>query len=670
MTQAPSANVAPRLSTDENGNFSGIFQIPGGRFRTGDRILRIDNRTVDSDPTTATTFAQGIFTASSLSTKSQSLNFGATVQAAAKSTVFTSVEQRNNVLIEQYSYTVDPVAQTFIIDQNTYPNGAFIKSIKVFFYSKPTGSASVPVRLFVVDTLNGYPSGQVLDGSLVVKTPQEINTSLTPHYLNSSTYTEFEFDAPLYIRSGNLYAFVLQTTSPDYVVHLAAQNGEALPSTVKALPTDPTPSTITKIGGSPYVGALFESQNGITWTADQTKNLMFTVENCIFNIAAQPTINFILPKKIPMRKMVDVDLDYANDANSMISTSGLFYSQDIAYDAVNITTTDFTPSDTQISYTYTPSLNSDYSLDTTRPVQPGKFATTMIDHIYFDDGKGSRVLDANSDNSFTLSATLVTTDKYVSPVIADDGVSIYAVKNMINNMAISNTNVTVTSGNVAGVTAVYTSAPAVTISAPTGFGGAQATATANIYPLGSGNYYVDKINITNQGSGYITTPTITIAANSGSVSATAKVAGETSSSGGNGWARYITKKVVLTPENDSADLRVYYTAYKPVGSSILVYYKILSRNDTEKFEDQNWQLMTEINAGSNSYSLNREDLREFVSAPGSAGTPDNYVTYTSTSGITYSNFSQFAIKIVLATSDSTRTPVIHDLRVLALPSGA
>ena len=670
MTQAPSANVAPRLSTDENGNFSGIFQIPGGRFRTGDRILRIDNRTVDSDPTTATTFAQGIFTASSLSTKSQSLNFGATVQAAAKSTVFTSVEQRNNVLIEQYSYTVDPVAQTFIIDQNTYPNGAFIKSIKVFFYSKPTGSASVPVRLFVVDTLNGYPSGQVLDGSLVVKTPQEINTSLTPHYLNSSTYTEFEFDAPLYIRSGNLYAFVLQTTSPDYVVHLAAQNGEALPSTVKALPTDPTPSTITKIGGSPYVGALFESQNGITWTADQTKNLMFTVENCIFNIAAQPTINFVLPKKIPMRKMVDVDLDYANDANSMISTSGLFYSQDIAYDAVNITTTDFTPSDTQISYTYTPSLNSDYSLDTTRPVQPGKFATTMIDHIYFDDGKGSRVLDANSNNSFTLSATLVTTDKYVSPVIADDGVSIYAVKNMINNMAISNTNVTVTSGNVAGVTAVYTSAPAVTISAPTGFGGAQATATANIYPLGSGNYYVDKINITNQGSGYITTPSITIAANSGSVSATAKVAGETSSSGGNGWARYITKKVVLTPENDSADLRVYYTAYKPVGSSILVYYKILSRNDTEKFEDQNWQLMTEINAGSNSYSLNREDLREFVSAPGSAGTPDNYVTYTSTSGITYSNFSQFAIKIVLATSDSTRTPVIHDLRVLALPSGA
>jgi hypothetical protein len=97
---------------------------------------------------------------------------------------------------------------------------------------------------------------------------------------------------------------------------------------------------------------------------------------------------------------------------------------------------------------------------------------------------------------------------------------------------------------------------------------------------------------------------------------------------------------------------------------------LLNRNDTQIFDDQNWQLMTEINAGSNSFSLNRDDLREYVSAPGTNGTPDNSISYTSTSGITYNNFSQFAIKIVLATSDSTRTPVLHDLRVLALPSGA
>ena len=671
MAQATTSQTVPNLSTDEHGNFTAIFQVPGGTFRTGDRLLRIDNRTTDTDQDSATTFAQGIFTASSLATKSQSLNFGGTVQAAAKSTVFTSVEQQNKVLINSYSYNLDPIAQTFIIDQGTYPNGAFIKSIKVFFKSKPTETSAPPVKLFVVDTLNGYPNGQVVDGTLVTKTSKEINVSDTPQYLDSSTYTEFAFDYPVYIRAGNLYAFILQTTSPDYVVWVAQQNQIAVPSSVKNLPSDTTPTVITKIGGSPYIGALFESQNGITWTADQTKNMMFTIENCVFSTTVNPTVNFVVPKKIPLRKMVGLDLDYANNANTITNTNGIFYGKDVPMDALNVTTTDYTPTGTTISYAYTPSLYSDYSVDETKNIQPGKYGTTMNDHIYFDDGKGSRVLNANSNSSFTLAATLATVDPYVTPIISDDGVSVFAIRYLINNMGIANTDVTVTSGNVANITAVYTSTPpAVTISAPTAVGGSQAYATANLVSNGSGGYVVDKINITTAGSGYISTPTVTIAANSGSKSATAVVSGETSSKGGNGWVRYITKKVVLTPENDSGDLRVYYTAYKPQGSNIYVYYKMLNRNDTASFDDQNWQLMTDISTGAATNSLSRDDLKEFVAAPGTGGVPDNSVEYTNASGVKYIQFSQFAIKIVLASSDTSKTPIIHDLRVLALPSGA
>ena len=675
MSQATSSQVVPSLSTDEYGNFSAIFEIPGGVFRTGERILRIDNRTTDTDPDSATTFAQAVFTASSIATKSVTLNFGGTIQAAAAGKVFSSVQQQQDVLIQQYNYTIDPVAQTFIIDQTRYPNGAFIKSIKVFFKSKPTGTSAPPVRLFMTDTLNGYPSGKVIDGSLVAKTSQEVKISNTPQYLDSTTYTEFEFDYPIYIRSGNLYAFILQTTSPDYVIWIASQNAIAVASSVKNLPTDATPTTITKIGGTPYIGSLFESQNGITWNADQTKQMMFIIDNCVFDTAASPSVQFVVPKKIPLRKMVVTDLDYANNANAIVNVNGNFFGQDTKVDAFNITTTDFEPSGTGLSYQYTATLYNSgigtYSTDTTRNVQPGKYATTMIDNIYLDDGRGPRVLDSNSTSSFTLTAQLTTTDKYVSPVISDDGLSVFAIRYTINNMSLANNNITVTSGNTFGVTAVYTSTPpAVTISAPTGIGGTQAYATANlVYNPATTGYYVDKINVTTAGSGYITTPTISIASN-GSVSATATIAGETSAKGGNGLARYITKKVVLTPENDSGDLRVYYTAYKPAGSQILVYYKILNRSDAEPFDNQNWQLMTDINAGSNSYSVSRDDLREFVAAPGTGNNPDNSISYTSTSGVTYNQFSQFAIKIVLASSDSARTPIIHDLRVLALPSGS
>jgi hypothetical protein len=475
----------------------------------------------------------------------------------------------------------------------------------------------------------------------------------------------------VFILSGNLFAFVLQTTTPDYTVWVAAQNSIAVPSSVKNLPTDSEPSVITKIGGSPYIGALFESQNGITWTADQTKNMMFTIDHCVFNTAVTPTVQYVVPKKIPLRKKMSNDLEYISNANTASNLDGTLYGEDLLVDAFNITTTDFIPTDTDLSYTYTPTLQSNYSVDLTRDVQPGKFGTTMQDHIYLDDGNGPRVLDANSNTSFVVTARLSSSDKNVSPVLSDDGLSVYAIKFSISNMEIANTDVLVTSGNTANITAVYTSTPpAVTISAPTAIGGQQAFATANLVSIGPSEFIVDKINITSGGSGYITTPTITIAANSGAISATAIVEGETSSSGGNGFAKYITKKVVLTPGNDSGDIRVYYTAYKPIGSSINVYYKIQNRNDTEKFEDQNWQIMTQIEGGSNTFSLSRDDLREFVQAPGVNNTPDNKISYTSTSGLNYDQFSQFAIKIVLATSDSTRTPILHDLRVLALPSGA
>jgi hypothetical protein len=671
ISQAGNLAQVPMLSTDEQGNFSGIFQVPANIFKTGDRLLRVDNRTTDFDPDSATSFAQGIFTASSLATKSQSLNFGATVQAAAKSTVFTSIQNRDNVLINQFSYTVDPVAQTFIIDKETYPNGAFIKSIKIFFRAKPTATNSPPVRMFITDTVNGYPDGQAIDGTLVVKTAQEVNTSSTPQYLDSSTYTEFIFDAPVYIRPNNLFAFVLQTTTPDYEIWIAAQNAIAVASSVKNLPTDTTPTTLTKIGGTPYIGSLFESQNGITWTADQTKQMMFVIDNCVFNTLSAPSVQYIVPKQVPMRKLVNSDLEYfANNANNLTNLDGNYFGRDVRADAFNVTVTDFTPTGTSLSYTYTPKLYSDYSIDSTKDVQPGRYATTMPDHIYLDDGKGSRVIDSNSAASFVLTASMATTDKYVSPVIADDGTSLYVIKYSINDMSLANTDITVTSGNTIGVTANYSSTPpAVTISAPTGFGGTQAFASANlVYNPATTGYYVDKINVTTAGSGYIETPTITIASN-GTISATATISGETSAKGGNGLARYITKPVVLSTENTSGDLRVYYTAYKPLGSQVYVYYKILNKNDTANLNDLNWQLMTNVGESPNTFSLNRGDLREYVASPGIGGQANNQVSYTSTNGSTFTTFSQFAIKIVLATSDTTKTPIIHDLRVLALPSG-
>jgi hypothetical protein len=69
------------------------------------------------------------------------------------------------------------------------------------------------------------------------------------------------------------------------------------------------------------------------------------------------------------------------------------------------------------------------------------------------------------------------------------------------------------------------------------------------------------------------------------------------------------------------------------------------------------------------YSQTRESTFEFVAAPGAGGVAQNYVEYISNvSGQTYNDFGQFAIKIVLATSDKTAVPYLSDIRAIALPS--
>lgn len=646
------------LSTNENGDFVGIFNLPANTFKTGERVFRVDNRTVVGDPGSATTWTEATFTASGLSTSSQRLDFAPSV-SAAKNT-FVRTQYRDNILINTSTTTNpwDPVAQTFIIDKANYPNGAFINSAKFFFQSKPTNS-SAPVILSIVGTLNGYPNGDTLDNSIVTLTPDQVQVSTTPHYLDSSTYTEFKFSAPVYIQPGVLYAFILHSASTDYNVYTAAQNATALASSVKNQPTDTTPTAITKIGTAPYVGALFESQNSITWTADQTKSLMFVVNRCVFDTSAQPKIAFTIPQGLQTRKMTTQDIQKYYSPNLVSRLNGSTSTVDVPSHAYNISTTDFVPSGGSINYTFEPMLASG-AFDVEQPVKPGKYGSPTYQNIYLDDGKGARKLSANSTATFSLYASLTSTDNAISPIVADDGLALYNVQYKINNLGLSNNVITLTNGG-AGYNAQTTS---VTVSSPS-IGSDTATAVANV-----ANGVVQSVEITYPGSGYLTAPTFNIvdANSSPGTGATATAVSEFSPKGGNASARYVTKKVTLTAGNDSQDLRVFFTAYRPQNTNIYVFYRIQNRNDSQVFENGGWQLMTYVN-NTNGFSKSRTDLLEFEAAPGINGYANNQVTYTSTTGTTYNSFNQFAIKIVMTATDGTTIPNLTDIRALALPSG-
>ena len=648
-----------QLTTNEVGMLSGVFALPGSTFHTGQRTFRVDNR-IAGNIGSETTFSEATFHASGLQTTKQGVNYASSIDSAKNT--FTQTQTITNVSSYNYTTVWDPVAQTFIVDKDSYPNGCFIDSVKIFFATKPsTGYA--PVTLSIVGTINGYPGGETLDHSQVTLTAEHIKTSSEPHYLNPNTYTVFKFPTPVYLEPNKLYSFIIKCpTSNEYTIYTAQNGDTAISSSVKNLPSDPTPATTTKINSAPYVGSLFVSQNSQTWTADQNESMMFVVERCVFDVGTQPQIQFVVPKKLPSRKIVGQEIEYYLNANSISNTITSFENTDVSVDAFNISTTDFIPGTTALGYQYASTVKSSYAGAPTVSVTPGKFGTPTYDDIYLNDGLGQRVLNANSNTSFSLFATMTSVNDAVSPVISDDGLSVYSVTWNINNLGLSNNIITVVSGG----TGYNAQTVSVTVNSTDGYGSG-ATAIANV--VGG---IIDSVYITNAGSGYVTTPTMTItddATRSGNANASVILAGETSKSGGNALARYFTKKVVLNQGFDSGDLRVYFTAYRPVNTNIYVYYKILSRNDTQKFEEGTWQLMTLINNSDSLYSQTRDDTYEFVAAPGTSSKAQNYVSYTSdVTNQTYNNFSQFAIKVVLSTTDNTFVPYLSDIRAIALPS--
>ena len=646
------------LTTDDHGSVYGVFFIPSGTFHNGERVFRLDNS--NGNVGASTTFAQASFYAEGLQTTSQSLMFGADA-TGAKGVNYTSGSKNlllsQSVQVTDFTPRSDPLAQSFMIEKSNFPNGIFLDSVDFYFATKPATDTST-VTLMVVGTTNGYPNEQIINNSVVTLSPEQIKTSTEPHYLNESGKTTFKFSVPIYIQPGVLYSFVLKSNSKEYTLWSSSTGDTAKASSVKNLPSDPTPSSLTKINASPYIGGLFMSQNGQTWTADQNQNLMFVANRCVFD-TTQRDLVFVVPKKLPQRTLIEQSLANYINANSISSITDATSNVSLIVDTFNVTTTDFVPTLTNLNYRYQSTLlNGTATSDTV--INPGKFGTPTQNDIYLNDGKGQRKLDANTDTSFILTATLSSSDSSVSPIISDSGLSVYAIKWDINNAELSNSMITLASGGSG-----YHSNTTVTVSAPDTSSGVQATASANI----SGGV-VQSVWFTSNGSGYLTTPTITVTdptpGTPGS-GASVYVVGETSKSGGNITAKHITKTVTLDQGFDSGDLNVYLTAYRPVNTDIDVYYKILNRNDTQNFDDGNWQLMTKTKNSESKYSQSRNDVIEYTFAPGTDGVDQGYVSYTSTTGQVYTNFYQFAIKIALTSSEHTFVPFVDDLRVIALP---
>ncbi len=588
------------------GTIAGTFVVPPGMFRTGERVFKIIDDP-SGDPDDCTTRAEYKFNASGLQEVRNSI-----VLRDTKSTTTTVVTPPVTPPVpprprpqgggrQGNGGRGDPIAQTFFVNESEHPNGIFLSKVEIWFRSK---DEILPVTLQIRPVVNGYPASyEILDGGISTVKAEDIRVYEDSPYITDTivpqTGTYFKFPAPVYLAPGE-YAMVMVSPSVDYEVWISELGGTIIGST-------------RTVSEQPYIGSFFKSQNASTWDAIQLEDLMFKLYQCEFASSGTVVFDNVAPVA-----NVPADMTYTHADDIFLRNTAVSYVQ--SFDA------------------------------------GATFAATVPDTNFVPTAR--LTIDSGTEGKYKLRATLVTTDPDVSPIVYSKNFNFLAIENIINNANISNADITITNEG-SGFTQNANVALVIT------GGGATLDAVgyaiANTAGSGTGANGIDYIIITDGGEKYVNTANILVVG--GSNTQTFAVSSEINSSGGPAIAKYISKKVTLAEGFDSGDLRVWLTAYKPIGTDLKVYYKIRNALDPVPFEKQPYVLM-EQKTPLTVKSINEYDNKEYEYRPYASA---NSITYTSGTN-TYRSFNQYAIKVVLVSENTVKYPVVYDMRAIALPA--
>ena len=266
------------LVTDAYGMVSGSFYIPNNsqiKFDAGVKEVKLLDISVNDDAQALSGAGTNYIAQGELTSLINQISVQTTIRVNPRPRPRPQPQQPTGRR-RRRGKRKEPIAQSF---QLANANGGFITSIDVFLATK---SNTVPIRLEVRPVENGVPSqNNIMPGGVVTLTPNidTINSfTEAPENLNEGTMdrirsqgmTTFTFDRPLYLEGFTEYAFVLIANTQEYNVYVAEIEDFLVGSSSKRVTKQPT------------VGSFFMSQNAITWTPDQRRDMMFRLNRADF----------------------------------------------------------------------------------------------------------------------------------------------------------------------------------------------------------------------------------------------------------------------------------------------------------------------------------------------------------------------------------------------------
>ena len=258
-------------TTDDSGKIVGTsLSIPSATFLTGNKTLKFTD-SLTSPTTIAETFltSQGIF-----ESRSQGMSSIRPLirrrQTVSDSGYALDVNTRkSNVRTNKRYQWLDPLAQTFFVDESENPQGLFLQNLHLYFATK---DSTLPVTVQIRPTKNGYPHpSAILPFSEVVLYPDNVNVNVE----SPSTKTLVNFPCPIFLEPGE-YSVCLLSNSRDYTVYTATIGKTELSGT-------------DRVSKEVYSGKLFRPQNTNVAEPDYTRDLTFCLNRCSFNTGSDKT---------------------------------------------------------------------------------------------------------------------------------------------------------------------------------------------------------------------------------------------------------------------------------------------------------------------------------------------------------------------------------------------
>lgn len=658
------------INTNSLGNFYGVYIIPGGDVLVGSHNISFTD-SITNDLSAAQTSTASKFT--SLGELDVSTN-----TIVNRNDTYVNTTSTQEIITTSYA---DPLAETFMIP-GSKKDGCFVTSVDLYFAAKSL-TETQPVNVQIVETLNGYPTQNVIFNAIAQLSPDKITTST-----DASVATRFRFKGLVFLKPSVEYALKVLSNSTSYRVYIS-QIGEINLS-------DPTKAVVQQ----PYLGVLFKSQNNSAWTPDQLQDLMFQINYAKFNtsvsglITVQNQSNAIAPALLPSNPF-----SVANGSTTVkvfFPSHGLFVggyldftgSNATIFNARYIVTTVIDPdrftitvgtaqtfsgltggvavkATKNIKYdTLVLDLGQDYSLTkgtglTTTAAQSSSSAketvSTSYDWNVNNDLPASRWIMSDTNESIFLSGkksidvnmNIFSSSSDLSPIINRNDINAFLISNKINNPTSADNTIVDNRTIISALAGVTLTATTNIMTIPT---------TVDISMFREGSFItlsgtvsnnitakiIDKDVTTSPYILYLGSALVTESPAATTIVQASGFIDEISSVYGTALSKYITNSITL--DSQATAIQIMFSAVIPSAADIKLYYRTGISTSNVALADSKWVLVNT--------PYKKSQGKEFI---------DQQYLISALPG-----FNTAQIKIVHITTDTTQVPLIKDLRVICL----